>query len=66
MEQWRELQIVEVEVNEKYGGKKNRGKLTHCSSYKCAADALDPSATWCLPPLIYNLNNAAVETQPAW
>lgn len=59
---------VEANINEKCGLKKKRETHPLCEScnYKFTIDASDVSATWCVPPLIYYLNNASVEMQPAW
>lgn len=57
----------DADINEKYGLKEGE---THplCKScdYKLSVGASDVSATWCVPPLIYYINNTAVETQAAW
>ncbi len=46
--------------------KRETHPLRQSCDFKFAVDASDPSATWCVPPLIYYVNNTAVETQPAW
>lgn len=50
--------------------KEEKGRETHplwqTCDYKFAVDASDLSATWCVPPLIYCVNNTALETRAAW